>query len=117
MYREALEAAYDGVCTVYEMQPVFNPITKVTARQEEEVLTKEPCHLSFCKVGPSSGSESAAGVSQVIKLFLAPEREIRPGSKITVTQQGRTENYSRSGKAAVYASHQEITLELFRGYA
>lgn len=117
MHREALEAAYDGVCTVYEMQPVFDPVTKVTAGQEVEILTEEPCHLSFSSAGPSSGSESAAEVSQVIKLFLAPEREIRPGSKITVTQQGRTENYSRSGKAAVYASHQEITLELFRGYA
>lgn len=117
MHREALEAVYDGVCTVYEKQPVFDPVTKVTAVREVEVLAEEPCHLSFSNAGPSSGSENAAEVSQVIKLFLAPEKEIRPGSRIMVTQQGRTENYSRSGKAAVYAGHQEITLELFRGYA
>ena len=42
MHREALEAVYDGVCTVYEKQPVFDPVTKVTAVREVEVLSEEP---------------------------------------------------------------------------
>ena len=38
-------------------------------------------------------------------------------SKITVTQNGVTGDYARSGVPAVYVSHQEVTLELFKEYA
>lgn len=117
MHRKVIEETYDGICSVYEKKPVFNPGTKVTSGQEVEVIHDEPCHLSFSSANASSNTETAAIVQQTIELFLAPEKEIPPGSKIVVTQQGRTESYSQSGKAAVYSSHQEIVLELFRGYA
>ena len=39
------------------------------------------------------------------------------GSKITVTQNGKTTDYCLSGESAVYTSHQEIALELFEDYA
>lgn len=117
MHRKVIEAAYDGVCTVYERKPFKDPDTKVTSSREEAVIRNEPCHLSFSGDTAASGTETVTNVAQTIKLFLAPEKEIRPGSKIEVTQNGRTESYSQSGKASVYASHQEITLELFRGYA
>lgn len=117
MHRKVVEETYDGICSVYEKKPVFNPETKVTSGQEVEVFHDEPCHLSFSSANASSNTKTAAIVQQTIELFLAPEKEIPPGSKIVVTQQGRTESYSQSGKAAVYSSHQEIVLELFRGYA
>jgi hypothetical protein len=50
----------------------------------------------------------------VTKLFLAPEIVVKPGSKLKVTQAGRTECYVRSGEPAVYGSHQEIVLELWK---
>lgn len=56
-------------------------------------------------------------VSQSVVLFIAPEVEIPSGSKITVTQNGKTTDYCRSGESAVYTSHQEIALELFEDYA
>lgn len=117
MHRKMIEGAYDGSCSVYERQPVFDPDTKVTGSMEVEVFHDEPCHISFSSVPATAKGETAAAVQQAIKLFLAPEKEIRPGSKIVVSQQGRTGTYSRSGKAAVYSSHQEIVLELFEGYA
>ena len=114
MHRMAIEATYDGTCRIYKMRPVKDPDTKVT--RQEEVLVQEgiPCHLSYSSAVPAAGSSTAASVVQSIKLFLAPEPVIPPGSRIEVTQQGRTESYDQSGQAAVYSSHQEILLELWR---
>jgi len=43
--------------------------------------------------------------------------DIPEGSKITVTQNGVTHDYERSGKPAVYSCHQEVPLELFKEWA
>ena len=98
------------------MKPVRDPVTKVTRQEEALVQEEVPCHLSYSSAAPSAGSGTVTTVSQTIKLFLAPEIEILPGSRIEVIQQGRTESYSQSGKAAVYSSHQEIQMELWKGY-
>ena len=117
MHRAVIEATYDGMCRIYEKKPVKDPETKVT-RQEEVLVQEEiPCHLSFSGISPTTENGMAAAVAQTIKLFLAPELVIRPGSRIEVAQQGRTESYGQSGKAAVYSSHQEILLELWEGQA
>lgn len=114
MHRQAIEATYDGVCSVYRMRSVKDPDTKVT-RQERELMQGDiPCHLSYSSTAPAAGSDTFATVPQTIKLFLAPEIMIPPGCQIEVMQQGRTECYSQSGKAAVYSSHQEILLELWK---
>lgn len=108
---------YDGTCRIYGMRAVKDLDTKVT--RQEEVLVREGihCHLSFSSAAPAAGSETVTAVAQTVKLFLAPDLMVPPGSRIEVTQQGRTESYAQSGKAAVYPSHQEIVLELWKGYA
>lgn len=117
LYRRAMEATYDGSCRIYGMRAVKDPETKVT--RQEETLVKEgiPCHLSFSSTAPASGSDTVTAAMQTIKLFLAPELVVPPGSRVEVAQQGRTESYGQSGKAAVYSSHQEIVLEIWEGYA
>lgn len=117
LHRQAVEETYDGRCSIYEKHSRKESVSKVTVQDEEMVRENEPCHLSFSRTSPAGGTETTATVSQTIKLFLAPEIEIKPGSRIEVTQHGRTENYARSGMAAVYSSHQEILLEVWRGYA
>ena len=99
------------------MKPIRDPVTKVT--RQEEVLKQEeiPCHLSYSSTALAAGSDTVTAVAQTIKLFLAPELVVPPGSRIEVTQQGRTESYAQSGKAAVYSSHQEILLEIWKEYA
>ncbi len=116
-HREIVEAAYDGTCRLYGRQPAKDPVTKVTRQEEILIRDNIPCHLSYSSVAPATGSATVTTVPQTIKLFLAPELDIRPGSRIEVTEQGRTESYAQSGKAAVYSSHQEILLELWKGYA
>lgn len=116
-HRRQIEQLYDGICTVYEKRAVFDPETKVTRSEETAVFEEEPCRLSFSNSPAAADANPAAAVSQTVKLFLAPEKEVKPGSKIVVTQNGITESYAQSGRAAVYPSHQEITLELWKGYA
>lgn len=117
MHRKAIEVTYDGICRIYGMQSVKDPVTKVTRQDEALVQDGIACHLSYSSAAPAAGSDTVTAVAQTIKLFLAPEWDISPGSRIEVTQQGRTGSYAQSGKAAVYPSHQEILLELWKEYA
>lgn len=115
--RRAQEATYEGLCTIYEYRDVADEKTKLSSEEEVAVIEDQPCKLSFEKLNPVVQTETAASMTQGIKLFLAPEIVVNGGSKIVVTQHGVTGEYSASGKAAVYSTHQEIMLELFRGWA
>lgn len=111
--RKAQEQLYDGICTVTEYRKVKDEKTKLSGMSDVVVLEEQPCRISFSKVSQSIQGESSASISQSIKLFLSPDVTIQPGSKITVTQNGVTTVYKSSGVPAVYATHQEIMLELF----
>lgn len=113
MHRKAIEATYDGTCNIYEKHSVKDPDTKITKQEDVLVQQNIPCHLSYSSAPPASGSETVTAVTQIIKLFLAPEVIIKPGSRIDVLQRGCKESYCQSGHAAVYVSHQEILLELY----
>ena len=115
--RRAQEATYEGLCTIFECQEVTDTKTKLSSEKEVAVMEDQPCKLSYEKLNTAVQTETAAKAAQVIKLFLAPEIVVKSNSKIVVTQNGITEEYSASGKSAVYSTHQEITLELFRGWA
>lgn len=108
---------YDGLCTVTEHKKAVDGITKISGYQDLVTLENQPCHLIFKTVDSAEQSESAAAVKQTTKLLISPDITIKPGSKITVTQEGVTTDYTYSGIPAVYATHQEIVLELFREWS
>ena len=81
------------------------------------VLENQPCRLSFENIAATAQTETAATVSQGIKLFMSPEISIQPGSKILVRQNGMCGVYKASGEPAIFRTHQEIILELFKGWA
>lgn len=112
--RRAIESTYDGVATVVEHKKVRNKETKLTEYEDAVVLERQPCRLSFSKVTAVVQGESAASAAQTTKLFISPDIHIKPGSKITVTQSGVTNDYTYSGVPATYATHQEIILDLFK---
>ena len=114
--RKALERTYEGRATVYEYQSVRDPDTFLTDFKEVTVLEDQPCKLSFEKQ-TATDENHVATVSQGVKLFLSPDVSIKPGSKITVTQNGVTTEYSSSGVPAKYPTHQEIMLKLFERWA
>ena len=115
--RKAVESTYTGFCTISEYKDVKDEITKITRKKEVVVSENVPCRLSFESKKAAVPSETATAVSQGVRLFLAPEIIVRSGSKVTVTQNEVTSEYSASGVPAVYGTHQEIMLELFRGWA
>ena len=115
--RRAQEATYEGVCTIIEYRDVTDEKTRLTSQVEVTVIENQPCKLSFEKQAVAVQTETAAAISQSIKLFRSPELKINSSSKIIVTQNGVTDEYSASGKPAIYSTHQEITLESFRGWS
>lgn len=115
--RKAIESTYEGVCSIVEYKAVTDGETKITRHKEITVLEKQPCKLSFEKLNAVVQTDTAAAISQGTKLFISPEITINSGSKIVVVQNGVTGEYSASGIPAVYASHQEIMLEQFKGWA
>lgn len=115
--RKALESQYFGMMTVTESHHVRDETTKLMEQKDVVVFENQPCKLSFETSKSAQQTESAAGITQIIKLFLAPETTVKPGSKVTVTQDGMTADYKCSGVPAVYPTHQEIILELLKRWA
>lgn len=115
--RKAIESLYQGTCTVTEHQKVTKA-NKSVGFKDVVILEKQPCRLSFKNITDTDQSDNAASaVVQVIVLFIAPDVSIAPGSKITVTQNGVTTDYQQSGMPAMYDTHQEIILDLFREWS
>jgi hypothetical protein len=112
-----LETLYKGACSITEYRPKLNLVNKRTEHGEVVVYNNIPCRLSFETIKSSDESSTVNSVSQITKLFLSSKYNIKPGSKITVTQNEITTKYQSSGKPAVYSSHQEIILKLFEGWA
>ncbi len=107
--RKAVESTYTGLCTIIEYQDVV--VGYETRTQETAVLEDQPCKLSRKAISPVGQSEIAGTVTYAPQLFIAPEIDIKPGSKIVVTQNGVTRAYERSGEPFVYQTHQELILQ------
>ena len=114
--RKAIEKMYKGTCDVIEHQSVKDPITKKTGFSEVPVLLAQRCRLSY-KTITVTGDGNTASLSQEIKLFISPDVEIKPGSKIEVTQDGIKTAFTNASVPAVYDTHQEIALKLFDRWA
>lgn len=115
--RKAIETTYFGTLTVTETKKARDENSKLTKIEPVVVLENQPCRLSFEALKAAVQSESAASVTQITKLFVSPDVLIKAGSKITVTQDGVTTDYTCSGVPAMYPTHQEIILELFERWA
>lgn len=110
--RKAIESRYIGKCTIKCKQDVTDPVTNITSNIDIEIAVDEPCRLSYKNVPTMVNNENADTVNQVIKLFVKPELDIPSGSRIIVTQHGRTNSYRNSGFPEIHTSHQEIILNL-----
>ncbi|MCI9141605.1 MAG: hypothetical protein HFH87_03150 [Lachnospiraceae bacterium] len=115
--RKAVEKLYIGTCRVTEHQKVKDKTSKLVTYADQVVLDNQPCRLTFKSADTAGQNETAVSVAQTVKLLISPDVVIRPGSKITVTQNKVTADYTYSGVPAVYSTHQEITLQLFERWA
>lgn len=115
--RQAIEALYSGSFDVIEYGSFEDPVTHITRQGEFTVFTGLSGRISFETISANNDNGIFESVTQQIVLFTAPEHLIKPGSKIEITQNGRTVEYESSGLPAVYVTHQEIPLKLFKGWA
>lgn len=117
-HKKAIESMYEYTCTVQEYQSVKDPVSKQTNKKVVTVFEDKPCNISYENVKNANSTDSATVITQVIKLIIAPEIVIKPGSKLIVTDKNKNiSEYKNSGVPSVYSSHQEIVLELFKGWA
>ncbi len=110
-----LEWMYQDTCTIIEHQKVKNEDGSTTFK-DVVVLEDEKCRLSYKTDLIAGNTESASPLKEDIELFISPDIEIKPGSKLMITHLGVTTEFKRSGEPARYNTHQEIHLELFKGW-
>ena len=117
-YAATIKSLWRGKCTVtVRNNDTTNENTGRVVEGEVDTYTDEPCRISFDTVNATQPENNAANIVQSITLFIDCAVVIPEGSKITVTQNGVTAVYEKSGKPAVYSTHQEIPLEIFKGWA
>lgn len=112
-----VSAYYTGTCTIIERRDVRDEKTKITRKSEVVVIENHPCKISYEKANAAVSSDAATAVSLNTKLFISPEIAINSGSKIVVEQNGVITEYCMSGEPAVYPTHKEVVLELFKEWA
>ncbi len=108
--REAIQSIWTGICNIFWFKNSKNKYGTVVS-EVKELYKNIPCRLSFKNISQTEQTESVAKTSQIVKLFIAPEVYVPPGSVIEVTQNGVTRKYKHSGISAVYTNHQEIILD------
>lgn len=116
-YAAAIKSLWEGKCTVTVLTHGTSESSGRATDVEESIITEEPCRISFTSVTPVTPADRAHQKTQSTKLFIRSDLQIPAGSKITVTQKGVAGAYRQSGIPAVYSTHQEIPLELWKGWA
>lgn len=117
LYSNAVKSLWNGKCTITVIKNVTDEATGRTAAKENVLYSDERCRISYGNADVVQSTENAQQAVQRITLFIGVNVLIPDGSKITVTQNGVTGIYVKSGKPAVYSNHQEIPLELKREWA
>lgn len=114
--RKAIEKGYTGKCTIIEFQKIVKA-NKSIGSVEVVVLESQPCKLYTKSVSSAKTGDIGNTVEQRIKVFISPDIVFKPGSKIIVTQDGVTNEYNNSGLPAMFPTHQEVSLEIFKEWA
>ena len=108
--QKIIEQLYDGKCTITGSQETTDE-DGATIFETVVICENQPCRLSFGASKIQEG-DSATEQTQEIKLFIAPDIVVPAGSRLTVVQNGVTQEYKLSGVSVTYPTHQEISFTL-----
>lgn len=118
MARKGIEMLYNCKCTIENVAEVEDAQTGITSQSWEIVALDILCKRSIKNIAAADTENNVAVVTKQIKLFLAPEIEVKAGSRISVTDiHGFTEYYKSTGKPAIFHNHQEVILETVERWA
>lgn len=113
--RKEFEKMYCNRLAVYVKQEVTDKITHVTRFEDSIRYANIPCRISEQNISVATDDEPAR-VSKQIKVILAPEIKIPPGSTILLDYHGYTGKFRQTGLPYVKSDTQTLILE-FEGYA
>lgn len=113
--RMAQESLYDATCSIFGQIDYTKP-NGATAQKEGCYITDHACKVGKKTLIASNQTDAENTIVYTPQLFISPELDIRPGSKVIVTQikAGKTimTKYEQTGVPAVYDTHQEIIMKL-----
>lgn len=109
--RAALEATYEGLCTVTEFQQIKDPETKATKQKEVVMLQDQSCALSQSTLATAQTTDANNRIDYDAKLFISPDATIRAGSRVRVLQDGMDWSFESAGEPFRYPTHQEVKLK------
>ncbi len=112
-HRRAIKKLYDSTCTISRYAEMETASGETRLSEDPEIVyTDEPCRISQKALGSNKQTEVENEISYEIKLFIAPELEIRQGDTITVTNKlGRAQTYTAGEPFPPYPTHQEVSLQ------
>ena len=110
-----MENFYNGKMAIFKYQK-RKLENKQTILEKNLIFDNIPCHLSSIistrgKIRDIDSSQYINKVGQVKKVFLSPKYLVDIGSFISIIQDGKIYEFTYSGEAYIYSTHQEIYLE------
>ncbi|MEW8955603.1 hypothetical protein [Clostridium sp.] len=109
--RKAIESFYDCTCNIKVYEKYKDPLTKETKMGTLIKYEDVSCRVSKQSLSKNNQSDTINQVSYELKLFIAPEVEIKQGDEIEVTNNALniTTKY-KAGEGFPYSTHQEVIL-------
>lgn len=115
--KNILNRLYIGICNIYEFENFRDEVSKTIKQTLNLKFENIPCRVSYYNNSSSilSSKEGTFNniITQKVKIFLSNDIDIKAGSIIEVTQNGKTTKYKNSGEPVIYSNHQEIMLDIF----
>jgi sugar-specific transcriptional regulator TrmB len=108
--RKAIESLYDCTCNVTGYEDYKDPITKATKQVLKEKCINQPCKVSKQSLSKNNQTDTVNKVTYELKLFIAPEIEIKQGYIIEVTNKYEVKEIYKAGEGFPYTNHQEVLL-------
>lgn len=110
--RKAIESWYTDTCNITGTKKVQDG--SITYFEDNVIIENQPCRLSYSKVTTTTDADGTSTINQTIKLFISPDIDIKAGCNIEVNRNGNKTMYKCSGMPAIYDTHQEVVLDIYK---
>ncbi|WP_243447795.1 hypothetical protein [Clostridium tetani] len=109
--RKAVESLYDCTCNISgDKEKVKDPVTKETKLVPKIKYENQPCKVSKQSLSKNNQTDTVNKIIYELKLFIAPELEIKQGDIIEVTNKFKNKEVYKAGEGFKYNTHQEVIL-------
>ncbi|NFC96121.1 hypothetical protein FDB33_11090 [Clostridium botulinum] len=110
--KKAIESLYDCTCNIYRYEKYKDSVTKETKTGINPIPKheKQSCKVSKQSLSKNNQTDTTNNINYELKLFIAPEVEIKQGDEIEVTNALDVKAKYKAGEGFFYYTHQEVIL-------